>query len=286
MLILPFRLPSVSEQELPWFLQGRYSPTITPDFNGISMIVEDTRNALARRYKDGQTEIPDKNHFHKDEQIEELLKDITIGDWTASEKAALKMNAVTKENGHNELFEPLLRYLDSPDEDQRWQAIQTLECFAELAPTLFSSELLCKFVNNQDFSIRSMAAVICYKLALSAPELVPINLLVKLSRHNEDWYVCTPANGALKTLARWRSTILRIFLIRITHENSYARELAANAIYDISEKEPEILKPRDLEMTCAYLSKIGDKTALDLIKKAMINSLGSRFGAHYKYSSF
>jgi hypothetical protein len=285
-LILPFRLSGVSEEDLPWFLKGRYSPSVTVDSNGASLIADSTKNALELRLKQNGTTPIEESEFKKNEQIENLLKDIIIGDWAASQKSALAMNALTKEDGHNELFEPLLCYLQSPDEDKRWRAIQTIECFSELAPWLFSSDLLFKFGNSRDFSIRSMAAVLCYNLALFAPHMVPINLLVKLSRHNEDWYVCTPAIGALKTLARWRPTILRVFLARLTSPNSYSRELAASAIHDISKKEPEVLDAQELKKASAQLSKIGDKTALDLINEAITNVSSAHFGRHYKYSSF
>jgi hypothetical protein len=285
-LILLFRISDISIEKLPWFLRRRYAPSVTADSEGASMIANDARKALERRIPPHLFEPLEEIKFEKNPRVDELLEKVSLGDWSSSQEAALKMNMLTTKNGYNELFKPLLSYLESPDDDQRWGAIQTLESFADLAPWLYDIELLSRLGNHEDFSIRSMVAVICYNLALFAPHLVPINLLVKLSSHDEDWYVSTPAIGALKTLARWRPTILKIFLIRLRNANPFSRELAAQAIYDISEKEPEILNLDDLKNEIKRLGEINDRIALDLITKAISKAKEARFGSQYKYSAF
>jgi hypothetical protein len=93
-----------------------------------------------------------------------------------------------------------------------------------------------------------MVAMICYNLANWAPERVPVNVLIRLSHPKEDYYVQNPAIGAMKILARWRPSILRMLFMQIRSNDPWAREFFANAIYDISLKEPEILNREEVEI--------------------------------------
>lgn len=285
MLVLPFRLHDVKMNELPWFLRTRNAPRVTADSAGTSLIVDRVRTALEERFKSSGLHLPDEIRLNKNPRIERLLASVSLGDWEASREAAVRILELTNKCD-NGFFNSLLSHLESPSENQRWAAIQVLECYAELVPELYDSELLNLLGNHKDFSIRSMVSVICYGFAHFAPHLVPLNLMIRLSRHDEDWYVNTPAIGALKTLVRWRPTILKIFFMRLKSGNPFARELAAGAIFDISRKEPEVINPQELEMGINYLKKIEDRTCLDFLVSAQSNIKIQDFGKHHRYGAF
>ena len=154
--------------------------------------------------------------FKSNPRIEELLKGMGPGDWDDARDAAIEILEATDEAGQNELFESLLEYQEYPyDEDMRWGALQTIECFAELAPWVVDHKLLSRMANHTDFSIRSTAASICMNFAQFAPDRVPMDILLKLARHDEDWYVMAPAFAALKSMARQRPAALHVFFMSL-----------------------------------------------------------------------
>lgn len=285
-IIRPFRLSTIPLTELPWFLQHRYAPVITQDNDGASIIIDNIISVLERRYGPIQLEPIERKIFQRDSRIDELLKNIGIGDWERAQLAALRMLRHTTEYGSNELFLAILSYLDCPDEDIKWAALQTIESFSDLAPWLFDIKLLTDLSKHKDFSIRSMVAMICYNFSNWAPNLVPVNVLIKLAHPNEDYYVNNPAIGAMKTLARWRVSILRMFFVQLRSKDSWTREFYANAIYDISLNEPEILNPEDVEKIQKYLESIKDDTSLYFIKKTIENLKKGKFTTQWKYAAF
>src|ERR1700693_4194863 len=71
-------------------------------------------------------------------------------------------------------------------------------CFPQFALNVYEQSL-----GGLDSRRRhSSAAFICMNLAQYAPELVPLDILERLSVHDEDWYVQAPANAALKAMIR------------------------------------------------------------------------------------
>jgi len=62
--------------------------------------------------------------------------------------------------------------------------------------------------------------------------------------------------------------------------------LSAQAIYDISEKEPEILDLDDLKNEPKRLREIDDRVALDLVTRAISKAKEAKFGSQHKYSAF
>lgn len=285
-IIRPFRLSEIPIPELPWFLQHRLAPVITPDDEGASIITENIIRNLENRYGSSQMEPIEKKIFQRDSRVEELLENIGIGDWKRAQIAALRMLTNTTEYGSNELFSAMLSYLDCPDENMKWGALQTIESFSDLAPWLFSIKLLTDLSKHKDFSVRSMVAMICYNFANWAPELVPVNVLISLSHPNEDYYVNTPAIGAMKTLARWRPSILRMLFVQLRSSDPWAREFFANAIYDISLNEPEILNQDEVESAFKHLKSIEDNSALYFIEKTLDKIKTAKFGTQRKYRTF
>jgi len=285
-IIRPFRLSDIPISELPWFLRHRKAPVISQDIDGASIIIKNILSVLEQRYSTFQVEPIEKPIFQRDSRIEKLIKDIRVGDWEHAQIAGLRMSAYITEHGSNELFFSLLSYLDCPDEDLKWGALQTIESFSDIAPWLYDLKLLTELSKHNDFSVRSMVAMVCYNFANWNPHLVPINILFRLSHPDEDYYVQNPAIGALKTLARYRVSILRMFFVRLRSKDSWTREFIANAIYDISSTEPEILNPEDIEDAYQYIKSIGDDTALHFIEKTKVNIKSAKFGDQWKYSPF
>lgn len=150
--------------------------------------------------------------FEGDPDIDKLIAGIKLGDWDSAEELAIQVIAKTDSDGNNEMFRALLRYQDCPDDDSRfWAAHHAIESCVRLAPWLIGHGDLSRMASHENFSVRSSAACICMDLAHSAPDRVPLDLLLKLSVHDEDWYVEVPANAALKAMVRSFPAVLKIF---------------------------------------------------------------------------
>jgi hypothetical protein len=106
---------------------------------------------------------------------------------------------------------------------------------------------MSRMATHTNFSVRSTAAAICMDLAHSAPDRVPLDLVMKLSVYDEDWYVQAPANASLKAMARVTPEVLRIFLVRLRSSNFEESAHSASAIRDIADNEPELFSPEVLQ---------------------------------------
>jgi nucleoside phosphorylase len=226
----------------------------------------------------------DSSDFRPDPRLEILLKGSGPGEWEIARDAAFEILALTDDAGQNELFEYLLRYLGLPNDDDRlWGAVQTIECVASLAPGLFDHKLFSDMANDQDFTIRSMAASIFLDFAQYAPELIPMDLLVKLARHDEDWYVMAPAFAALKSMASLQPAALDVFFRQLRSDDPVAREYAAAALADIAEREPEILDPDNMKRALLGLKRIGDQANTKVIAQALQNAKQAERHKPYRY---
>lgn len=87
-------------------------------------------------------------------------------------------------------------------------------------PLIFSRKNICQLAEHADFSVRSSAASVCMRLAQYAPALVPVDILMRLSKYDEDWYVQAPANAALKAMASSMPIILGIYYNRLQSTNA------------------------------------------------------------------
>jgi len=281
-IILAYRLDDISLDEIPWFLQMKHVPVINRNIEGVKEIFSRIEMKIKTRI-DSQTQV--KEEVHRDARIDSIIKDIKLGDWDKAEIAALNIMEYTNENGHNELFDSLISYLYSNDLDQRFILGMIIECFSNLAPWLFNRPLLFKLGTHPDFGVRSSIAMICYNYAQWVPVLVPVDLALKLSHHEEDYYVDMPAKAALKYLCRDRTIILREFYNRLNEEDKWAREHAAEFIYEISLKEPEILDEQILTERINSLDQKTDKEAIGYLKKTIKNIKKSNY-IEIKYPPF
>lgn len=139
-IIRPFRLSNIPRSKLPWFLQHRQTPIVSQDQSGATHIVDTIIKSLKERYEQPDTILTDKYKFQHDPQIEGFIKKVGIGDWRISEIAALQIFMHKSETSNNYLFNKLVTYVDCPDENLKWSAIQTIECYSELNPQLYTRE--------------------------------------------------------------------------------------------------------------------------------------------------
>jgi len=202
-------------------------------------------------------------------ELERLIRSVDPGSRNSAEQAALHVIAATDSVGHNEVFEALLNYQDCPDHDGFWGALQVAEGCVRLAPWLIEHEELSRMAGHQNRSVRSSAASICMDLAHFAPDRVPLDILLKLSVHDEDWYVEAPANAALKAMARCLPAVLNVYYMRLRSAVAEERAHAAHAIGDIAGNEPGLLDPRLLNETSLHLKRTKDKEAYATIRKAL-----------------
>ncbi|HTR37596.1 MAG TPA: toll/interleukin-1 receptor domain-containing protein [Bryobacteraceae bacterium] len=279
--VLPFVIDDTPLDDLPWHVKLLHARRVTADLTGSRDICRRVREIINRRLRHAS---PLGAEFKGDRRLDALVKPVKLGDWHAAEEAALEIIKTTDSSGQNELFEVLLNYQDLNDEDPRlWGALHTIECCVRLAPWLISHRMISRMANHPSFSVRSSAASICLDLAHSAPDRVPFDVVAKLSSYDEDWYVETPANSAIKAMAGSFPSVLRVFFQRLRSKSSEEREHALDAIRDIAVEEPEILAVEDLQDAIQYLSSIGDKDNCDRLVEVLSKVKTVRHKPLYRY---
>lgn len=223
--------------------------------------------------------------FVPDSRVEEIIRNVGLGNWEAAAKAALKVVERTDSvSGENELIAGLLKYRNVADDgDLLHAALQTLESCIRIAPWIITREQLAGLANHANFSVRSSAAAICMDLAHSSPQQVPVDILMRLSVYDEDWYVEAPANAALKAMASTFPEILEIFFSRLRSETPEERAHAANQIENISRVDSGLLDPKRLAEELKYLRKVKDTEASASLKKALAAINGVERQDRYRY---
>jgi hypothetical protein len=217
-------------------------------------------------------------------RVEALIGGVGLGDWASAERAALEIIALTDSNGKNAIFTALLDYQDrGTDDELLWSALHTIECCAKLAPWLLDHEHLSRMAGHKNFSVRSTAASICMELAQFSHDRARIDLLLRLSRYDEDWYVEAPANAALKAMAQACPAVLQIFYKRLRSTQKLERAHAAATIRDVAEKEAHIFDISQLEEERRQLRALGDKEAIVLIGVAIARCRKTRRKPHWRY---
>ncbi|MGA7847488.1 MAG: 5'-methylthioadenosine/S-adenosylhomocysteine nucleosidase [Terriglobales bacterium] len=225
----------------------------------------------------------DAGAFSRSPQIDPLLAPVRLGELKTAADSAAEIVRSTDAGGHNNLFESLLAYHDCRDEDLLWKAITLVEACCEIAPWLVTRPMLFKMASHQNFSVRGSAAVICMNLAQYAPEMVPVDILERLSVYTEDWYVERPANAALKAMCRPMPALLHIYFSRLRSSEAEERSHAAAQISEISEVEPELLDSKQLNSEISRLSRMGDGKAADTLRTAFSRAASAKPIQGYKY---
>jgi TIR domain len=200
-LILSFIIDSTPSDQLPWFLRHSFSKRVSADDLGVRAICDSVSERVRRREGAGFRSLQPRHAQREDPHIGRVIAAVGIGDWRRATAAALEILRETDPTGGNPRFDTLLEYVDLPDDDDRlWSALHTVEMCAQLAPHLMRRATLYKLATHPNFSVRSAAASICMRWAQFTPECVPVDILVRLSSYNEDYYVERPANAALKSM--------------------------------------------------------------------------------------
>jgi nucleoside phosphorylase len=225
-----------------------------------------------------------RKRFKTDPRIDSLIKNIGVGDWDAAAVAAIKILKTTEKNGGNKLFHFLLEYQDYPkDDDMLWSAMIVIEACAQLSPDLINHEILARMAAHRNFTVRSTAASICMEFAQFAPDRGPVDILLDLSKYDEDWYVQSPANAALKSIASSQPAVLHIYYQRLASNDPDERTHAAYALLDIARKEPEILNLGELKQAHTRLVQLGDKEARHHIETTLPLVQNAQDVFRYKY---
>lgn len=279
-LILPFIIDQTRVTDLPWHIQTRNVATITPDATGVRDVLDSVHHSLSQREA---AEPGAESSFKPIPEIEALINGMELGDWDTAEDKALHVLGSTDAYGRNPIIRGLLSYRDAGKQETIMHALAIVEMCAATAPYLIARSDIFELAAHKDFSVRASAASMCMELACVAPDRVPIDVLLRLSYFDEDWYVQAPANAALKTLAQRIPAVLRIFLNRLGSDDRNEREHAASQLLGISIKEPEILDPAPLERALNDLTNRKDKNARDIITRALANLQGIERQSKYKY---
>lgn len=282
--ILPFIVDDTSIEELPWPLDLLHARRVESNQAGardVSLQVEAVLKKRDARLSTGHRE---RTQFTGDLRLDALIGPVKLGDWNAAELAALEIVKATDAGGRNELFEMLLDYQDLSDDDPRlWGALHIIECCVGLAPWLITHRMISRMAGHENFSVRSSAASICMELAHSASDRVPFDIVAKLSSYDEDWYVETPANSAIKAMAKSFPAVLRLFFQRLHSTAREEREHALDSICDVASKEPEILSVEELKDGLLHLRSIGDKDLSRRLAEALSRVKAVRRKPHYRY---
>ena len=187
-------------------------------------------------------------------------------------------------SGKNDRFQSLLEYQDISDDHERfWGALQTVESCVRIAPWIITREQLSRMAQHTNFSVRSSAASICMDLAHSSPGRVPVDIVIKLSVHDEDWYVEAPANAALKAMAISFPDIVAVFFHRLKSTLVQERAHSARQIENISSKDPHLLDPSQLGKELIRLRRLKDLESVKLLEKALSNVKKSPRREWYRY---
>jgi TIR domain len=222
--------------------------------------------------------------FRGDPKVDELIRGIRLADWDRAAETALEVIAMTDSDGRNRMIESLLSYQDCPDDDDRfWGAFHTLECAFRLAPWLINHDQLNRLAEHDNFSVRSSAASICMDLAHSAPDRVPLDILLKLSRYDEDWYVQAPANAALKAMAKTFPDVLRIFYVRLRSDVEEERAHSAYQIEQVASQELGLIEPPLLRKEIVRLKQLGDRKTLRRLSKTLSRARSVKRTDRYRY---
>lgn len=283
-LILPFIIDDTTSTKLPWYVQPLRPERVPADITGAKSIVKFIMERVKRRIKDKQSADFERPTVIKDPVVDRIISHVGLGEWAKATAAALEILKETDAAGWNDRFHSLFEYQNLPDDDQKlWSALHTMEMCADMAPDLMSHFMLSQMATHANFSVRSSAASICMNWAQFAPDRVPIDILLKLSVHNEDWYVEAPANAALKSMVRAVPGVLQIFYSRLKSSDVDESAHSAACIFNIAVEEPELLDFDDLTQMAVELEAIGNREALSYIRRGMAKVKKRRQGNRYKY---
>jgi len=283
-LILPFIIDSTPSSELPWYLHPVLAVRVNSDHQGVRTILNSVRQMASRRMAPAERRWAKRRKVKRDAVVDAVISGVGLGEWKAATAAALEVIKYTDDLGVNPVFHALLGYRDLSDEDKLlWSSLHTIEMCADLSPDLISRSILVQLATHPNFSVRSSAASICLNWAQFDPGRIPVDILLKLSVHSEDWYVERPANAALKSMVRAVPAVLQIYYSRLRSSDAREREHSASNLCEIAEKEPDLLDRRDFAGAILELERMGDRDALEYLRRALALIGEGEPSSKYKY---
>ena len=242
------------------------------------------RQAGSPGASDGEHTRARRPRFLGNAHIDQLIRNVKLGDWLHAEQVAVSIIGSTDPDGRNATFRSLLTYQDCKDDDERfWGAMHVIESCAHLATWLITREDLIRMAYHENFSVRSSAASICMDWAHSCPHLVPLDLAMKLSVYDEDWYVQAPANAAIKAMARSFPAVLHIFFMRLRSSIPEETAHAAHALLEVAGKEPGLIDRTVLASQLSQLTERGHEEAARAVAAALRKLKGRRRTVRYRY---
>jgi hypothetical protein len=169
-----------------------------------------------------------------------IFRDLRVDDRRPAERLVY---AIMQQETHirEEFVKRVFAGLESEDEDTRWKFSFLVEELVLWEPRLVPSDVLEKMSRDSFFSVRSSVAVCYYYLARLDPAEVPLGTLSQLAAYDEDWYVATPATGALLRLARVRPVVIDIIARNLDHKDPQAREYSAATIKRLAQVDWDLV---------------------------------------------
>lgn len=221
--------------------------------------------------------------------IEQILKGIRLGDHERAKKRAYQVMGVMLKEQQYQLVDSLSSYImhrENREADSHTGlliAVSLLEAINKLDTSIVGYELIEKMTQSSDFSIRSCSAMLLWGKAEAVPGEVPIDLVGRLARPNEDWYVFAPAMAATKQLILSREDAYIILEELAISKETEDRQTVVDALLDIAKKDPIAVK-RSLVQ---YLANDTDQSIVQTANKILdlISDITDKQGA-YRDSPF
>jgi hypothetical protein len=110
-----------------------------------------------------------------------------------------------------------------------------------------------------------------------------LDILLKLSVYDEDWYVQAPANAALKAMARSSPDVLRVFYMRLHSDVEEERAHSAAQIEEVAKEEPGLIEPRLMRSELARLKRLGDHKTFRRLSKVLAKVKRVKRTGPYRY---
>ena len=176
------------------------------------------------------------------------LGGLKLADWLEARRRAYVIVTSYKRSGVGLFIECLTQMiLEMPsDSDELHPALMLCEEVARMDNEAMPIYLIERMAQSDSFTVRASAATHLWNMSLVAPGRVPLGLLGRLARPNdEDWYVQAPAMAAAKELLLVRSETAAIFEGLALSSDPEDRRATAVALTGIAEVDSAVV-PKDL----------------------------------------
>jgi hypothetical protein len=183
--------------------------------------------------------------------VDRLLAEVKLGEFDKATALAYQISLHGDRAGQLAAVAELLNRLRPSADDENLQentgvhVISTvLDGFARIDHTLVSPQAIEELSLSPETTHRIAAVDLLWDLAEAAPGMVPLGLLGRLARPNdEDWYVEAPAMAVVKLLMLTRRHARVIFDRLAASTEAEDRYAVAAALLDLSRVQPAAVPP-------------------------------------------